>query len=119
MKALSNIRNLQLLSLILGAVGLADSLYLWWTKITKTVIVCGVGECDVVNASPYASLFGIPVAALGAVGYAALLIAALWALAAKENAPTWLTDARFLLSCGGLFFAAYLTGIEVFVLHAI
>ena len=119
MKVFSNLRNLQILSIVLAAIGLADSLYLWWTKITKTVIVCGVGECDLVNASPYASLLGVPVAAIGAVGYAALLVAALWALLARDNAPPWLANARFVLASGGLFFAAYLTGIEVFVIHAI
>jgi uncharacterized membrane protein len=113
------IRNLQILSAALAAIGLADSLYLWWTKVSKTEIICGVGECDVVNASPYASLLGIPVAAIGAAGYAALLLLALWAFMAKARAPDWLTDARFYLASGGLFFAAYLTGIEIFVIHAI
>ena len=118
MKLLSSLRNLQILSIVLSAIGLADSLYLWWTKITKTVIICGVGECDVVNASPFASLLGIPVAAIGAAGYGALLVAALWALLARDNAPPWLTNARLVMASGGLFFAAYLTGIEAFVLHA-
>ena len=118
MKLLSSVRNLQILSIILSAIGLADSLYLWWTKITKTVIICGVGECDVVNASPYSSLLGIPVAALGAAGYGALLVAALWAVLARDNALPWLTNARLVMASGGLFFAAYLTGIEAFVIHA-
>ena len=118
MKIFSSLRNLQILSIVLSAIGLADSLYLWWTKITKTVIICGVGECDVVNASPFASLLGIPVAAIGAAGYAALLVAALWALLARDNAPPWSTNARLVMASGGLFFAAYLTGIEAFVIHA-
>ncbi len=119
MKFLRELRSLQILSLVLSAVGLADSLYLWWSKVSKTELICGIGECDLVNASPYALLLGIPVAAIGAAGYAALLLLALWALVSKDNAPAWLTDVRFYLACGGLFFAAYLTGIEVFVIHAI
>jgi uncharacterized membrane protein len=117
MKIFSNLRNLQILSVVLSAIGLADSLYLWWTKVAQSHIVCGVGDCDLVNASPYSSLLGIPVAALGAAGYGALLIAALWALIARDDAPTWLTNARFAFASAGLFFAAYLTGIEAFVLH--
>jgi uncharacterized membrane protein len=81
--------------------------------------MCGVGDCDLVNASPFASLLGVPVAAIGAAGYSVLLIAALWALFARDNAPAWLTNARLIMASGGLFFAAYLTGIEVFVIHAI
>jgi uncharacterized membrane protein len=119
MKLFRNLRNLQILSLVLAAIGVADSAYLWWTKLSHTEIICGVGECDVVNASPYASLLGIPVAALGVAGYGALLIAAVWVLVRIIKAPTWMPNARFLMACGGLFFAAYLTAIELFVIHAI
>jgi uncharacterized membrane protein len=119
MKSLHSQKNLQIISVLLALVGLLDSLYLWWTKISKSQIICGVGECDVVNASPYASLLGIPVAAIGAVGYAVLLLAALWALIATENAPEWLLNARLGMASAGLFFAAYLTVIEIFVIHAI
>ncbi len=119
MRFFQSLRNMQILSIVLSAIGLADSIYLWWTKMTHTVIMCGVGDCDLVNASPYSSLLGIPVAALGAAGYAALLVAAVWALIAKDNAPTWLTSGRILMASGGLFFAAYLTAIEIFVIHAI
>lgn len=118
MKFFSNARNLRILSAVLAAIGLADSLYLWWTKINKTTIVCGVGDCDLVNASPYSMLLGIPVAALGAAGYSVLLVAALWALVARDKAPAWLTNTRFTMASIGLFFAAYLTGIEAFVLYA-
>lgn len=118
MKIFSNVRNLRMLSAGLAAIGLVDSLYLWWTKINKTTIVCGVGDCDLVNASPYSMLLGIPVAALGAAGYSALLTAALWTLIARDAAPAWLTNARLALASVGLFFAAYLTGIEAFVLYA-
>jgi uncharacterized membrane protein len=118
MKIFASLRNLQILSVVLAAIGLADSLYLWWTKVAQTHIVCGVGDCDLVNASSYSSLLGVPVAALGAAGYGALLVAALWALFARDNAPAWLTNARLGMASGGLFFAAYLTGVEAFILHA-
>ncbi len=112
-------RNLQILSAVLAAIGLADSAYLWYTKLTHTAIMCGVGECDAVNASPYASIAGIPVAALGVAGYAALLILAVWALAAPESAPYWVTDLRLFAAILGFLFAAYLTALELFVIHAI
>jgi uncharacterized membrane protein len=118
MKLFSHLRNLHILSAILAAIGLADSLYLWWSKVAQSHIVCGVGDCDLVNASPYSLLLGIPVAALGAAGYSALLLGALWALRARDDAPAWLLNARFAMASVGLFFAAYLTGIEAFVLHA-
>ncbi len=112
------LRRWQLLGAMLALAGLIDSIYLWSFKWGGQLI-CGIGECDVVNTSPYAMLLGIPVAAIGAAGYAALLAFALWAFVARDNAPMWLTDARLAFAGIGLFFAAYLTGIEVFVLHAI
>ncbi len=118
MRFLRELKNLYLLSIVLAAVGLGDSLYLWWTKVGQVTIICGVGDCDVVNASPYSALLGVPVAAIGALGYAALLATAGWAFVARENAPPWLPTARLVLASGGLFFAAYLTGIEAFVIHA-
>ncbi len=112
------VRRWQFVSAGLALVGLADSIYLWSSKLGAPLI-CGVGSCDVVNASPYAVLFGVPVAAIGAVGYAALLVLALWAARENSSAPEWLIDVRLLLAFGGVAFSAYLTAIEVFVLHAI
>ncbi len=119
MAILRELRNLKMLGAVLALVGLLDSLYLWWTKISQSQIICGVGECDVVNSSPYAYLFGIPVAALGALGYGTLLVLVLWDLLAPDTAPYWLTDLRLFFAALGFLFAAYLTGLELFVIHAI
>jgi uncharacterized membrane protein len=119
MKALNQLKNLQILSALFAAAGVGISLYLFYTKISRSSILCTPGsECDAVNASSYSMLLGIPVSAIGAVGYAAILALALWALFARDNTPTWLSNARLALASGGLFFAVYLTGIEAFVLHA-
>ena len=119
MRKYLTLRNLQIASAVFALIGLIDSLYLWYSKVSKTEIICTPGsECDVVNASSFSMLLGVPVAALGAAGYAALLALALWALFKSDNAPAWLGKARLALASGGLFFAAYLTGIEAFILHA-
>ncbi len=109
-------RRWPLISAALALLGLAVSIYLWTSKLGAPLI-CGVGSCDVVNASPYSELLGVPVAAIGAVGYAALLALALWAW--RGSAPEWLIDVRLLLAFGGVAFSAYLTAIEVFVLRTI
>ena len=64
-------------------------------------------DCGVVNHSPYAVMFGVPVAAIGIAGYA--LIAAL----------AWLRLRGVLLLAvlAGLGFAAHLTNIEAHVLE--
>ena len=119
MKFFEQPKNLQILSVLMALVGLLDSFYLWYTKVANNQFICGIEGCDIVNASQFSVLLGIPVAAIGAGGYAALLALALYALVVKDNAPTWLTNARFLLASGGLFFAGYLTVLEVLVIHAI
>jgi uncharacterized membrane protein len=75
---------------------------------------CDIGEtfnCDIVNRSEYSSLFGIPVALIGVLGYAAL--AGLATVYRKRH------DTPLLLLSGaaaGLAFALYLTYIEARVL---
>ena len=119
MKPLDRLRTLQILNAALSIAGLGISLYLFYTKISKSTILCTPGsECDAVNASPYSMLLGVHVSLIGAIGYAALLIFALWAFFGRDTVPTWLSNARLAFASGGLFFAAYLTGIEAFVLHA-
>ena len=64
-------------------------------------------DCGVVNHSPYALVYGVPVAAIGIAGY--LLIGVL----------AWFRMRGLLLLAvlGGLGFAAYLTHIEAHVLE--
>ncbi len=112
------LRRWQIASAALALVGLADSLYLWSAKLGAK-LVCEVGDCDVVNASPYASLFGIPVAVIGAAGYALLLALALWSVYQGEETPAWLVDVRLLLAFGGVLFSVYLSAVEVFILRTI
>ena len=75
---------------------------------------CEIGEnfnCDIVNRSQYSTLFGIPVAFIGMLGYGAL---AALATVYREN-----RDAPILMfggSVAGLAFALYLTYIEAYVL---
>jgi len=68
-------------------------------------------NCDIVNRSDYSELAGIPVAAIGVAGYAALfLLSTFWK--ARSETPTRLVAA----ATAGLVFALYLTYIEAFKL---
>ncbi len=80
----------------------------------STTHFCDVGEkfnCDIVNRSEWSTIMGIPVAAIGVIGYATLLLLA----TVYRSRPA--TPLRLLLATGlGLVFALYLTYIEGFVL---
>jgi uncharacterized membrane protein len=68
-------------------------------------------NCDIVNRSEYSTLMGIPVAAIGVAGYAALLaLATMWR--SRVETPNRLLGASLV----GLAFALYLTYIEAYEL---
>jgi vitamin-K-epoxide reductase (warfarin-sensitive) len=75
---------------------------------------CDIGEtfnCDIVNRSEYSSVFGIPVALIGMLGYAALAgLATVYR--DRHDTPAML----FGGAAAGLAFALYLTYIEGHVL---
>jgi uncharacterized membrane protein len=106
---------------ILSVVGLGVAIYLTFIETTNAKAVCGpVGDCNAVQASPFAKLFGfLPVGLLGALGYVAILVA--WALGRKgrgrlaQLAPV----AIFGMALFGVLFSIYLTYIELFVIHAV
>jgi uncharacterized membrane protein len=62
---------------VLALVGLVVAGYLAHVEITQTKAVCGpVGECNIVQASEYARILGVPIAVLGLLNYVAVLL--LW-----------------------------------------
>jgi uncharacterized membrane protein len=106
-------------SFILACLGFLDSLYLLIYKLTGNTAMCiGNGGCHDVNFSPYSMIGRVPVSAFGI--FAFLVISAILLLEgrftlAKENGPL----AIFGISLAGVAFTAYLTWLEIFVIHAI
>src|SRR5258708_16818457 len=81
---------------------------------TSKTAYCDIGEtfnCDIVNRSEYSSVFGMPVALIGMLGYAAL---AGLATVYRERRET--PALLFCAAAAGLAFALYLTYIEARVL---
>ncbi len=102
-------------------IGLVIAGYLAYVETTATAAVCGpVGDCNRVQQSEYARLFGLlPIGVLGVLGY--LVILGLWAwqrFGPRElSARTlWLLP---LTGFGGTLFSIYLTFLEPFVIAAI
>ena len=106
-------------SIILSILGLVDSIYLAWIKLANATAACaGIGDCESVNNSPYAEIAGIPIAVLGAGAYLLMISLLLMEPRAefwKENSPLIV----FGLSLVGVLYSAYLTYVEVAILHAI
>jgi uncharacterized membrane protein len=100
--------------LALAIVGLAVAGYLTALKLGGTqAFLCRDGSgCDVVQASRYSLLLGVPTAAWGAAVYLAIAV-----LAAMPRTPRrW--QAAFMLASGAVAFSLYLTCISIFVIGA-
>ncbi len=106
-------------SLILTGIGLVDSLYLVWIKITSSTAMCfGVGDCEAVNTSVYSTIHGIPIALFGALAYAAILGSMLLEPRADFFAE-WGPLIAFGVAFAGTLYSIYLTYIELAVLHKV
>jgi uncharacterized membrane protein len=105
---------------LLSLTGLFVSAYLYLYKIGRIgALACGTGGCETVQQSPWSRFAGIEVSLIGLVGYAGLLVVSLAALQpalADRRGPATLL---LLLAAGGVAFTAYLTYLELFVIHAI
>ena len=110
---------LRSIAFVTTVVGLLDSIYLSYIKLTHTEAFCaGIGECDIVNTSPYSEIAGIPMALLGAGAYVALVIL----LIVEGRRGFWKNNSLLIffgITLIGLLYSAYLTYIEVAVLNAI
>lgn len=105
---------------VAAVIGLLDSIYLSYVKITQTPIYCtpGLGHCETVNASRWSEIWGIPVAIFGIMAYFVVIL-----ILILGNHVKWINNYQnFLLfgvSFSGFLFSLYLTYIELFVLHTI
>ncbi len=106
---------------ILALIGLGVAGYLAYVETRQVAAVCGpVGDCNAVQASPYARLFGVlPIGVLGALGYVALLAAWLWGRYGRGRLAELAPLAVFALALFGVLFSLYLTYLEPFVIRAV
>ncbi len=106
---------------ILCVIGLGVSIYLTFVEVTHSNAICGpVGDCNAVQSSPYAKLFGfLPIGLLGAIGYIAILAAWLWRRLRHDSLANIAGPAMYGMALFGTLFTIYLTYLELFVIHAV
>lgn len=107
-------RALRGLLAVLAAAGVAISAYLAYSHLSGVAPACvgGSAGCESVQTSRYSEVLGVPVALLGVVGYAAMLLAA---LVRDERAAVFGAFVALI----GVLYSAYLTYLELFVIRAI
>lgn len=108
------------LQLIFVVVGIGIAGYLTYIKLFAIEPYCaGVGNCEAVQSSPYAELLGVPVAIWGLLTYLALLGLLLVKRSDWRGLGHLAGMATFLVTMVGVIFSAYLTYLELAVIHAI
>ena len=104
---------------LLALVGLLVSLYMLAYGLGLTGdVMCGLGDCERVQNSPYAWVGPIPVSALGVVGYLALMVVSLLGLQPPFQDSRAVAVALLGGGVVGVGLSAYLTYLEAFVIHA-
>jgi uncharacterized membrane protein len=105
---------------ILALAGLAVAFYLSHVELRKVEAICGpVGDCNTVQQSEYARLFGIlPVGVLGLVGFLAILIVWILRRWGSDRISSWAAVSMLGMTGFGTLFSVYLTFLEPFVIGA-
>jgi len=104
---------------ILALLGLLISLYMLAYAMGFTgPVVCGIGDCEAVQNSPYSRIGPVPVAGFGAVGYLVLLTLSFLGLRPTSVGSRLVPMGLLAGGIVGVAVGAYLTYLEAFVIHA-
>lgn len=111
-------KALGIISLVLSIAGIAVAGYLTYVHYNVGALVCGVGDCEIVQSSKYSQMFGIPIAIFGLLMYLAILALIIVRYTMEEWSDLASTGILVLLIAGTIY-AAYLTYLELEVIRAI
>ncbi len=105
---------------LLAILGIGVAAYLSYIEITSATAVCGpIGHCNEVQASPYAKILGIPVAVLGLINYAALIVLWFGVRAKNVTIAGWSAVLILAMTVFGVLFSIYLTYVELYLINAV
>ena len=105
---------------LLCVIGFGVAGYLAYVETAQVDAVCGpVGDCNTVQQSEYARLFGIlPIGVLGLAGYIAIFVAWLFARYANGYLSNLGSISILVMTASGTLFSIYLTFLEPFIIGA-
>ena len=104
----------------LSLAGIFVALYLLFYKLGIIGnLTCSIGSCETVNLSKWATFLGAPVAAWGVGFYIVMFALSLLSLQDRYVDSVGMSKTLTLVSASGVAFSAWLTYLELFVIHAI
>jgi uncharacterized membrane protein len=112
---------IDLLIPLLALLGIGVAGYLTYVETQAVQAICGpVGDCNAVQSSSYARLFGVlPVGILGLIGFAMILLAWLVGRLGRNKWSSYASLAMLGMALFGTFFSIYLTYLEIWVIEAV
>ena len=109
----------RMLAALVALVGLFVALYLALYKLGLIgTLACGVGSCETVQTSRWATLMGLPIAVWGVGFYLCVLALALAGTHDRFAESRAISTALMLLTGWGVVFSAWLTYLEAAVIDA-
>ena len=110
----------RMLTALVALVGLFVALYLALHKAGVIgTLACGTGGCETVQLSRWATFLGVPVANWGVAYYALVFGLAFAATTERWGNSPGLDFSLWALTGWGVLFSAWLTYLELFVIHAV
>lgn len=107
------------LILLLAFFGLADSIYLTQSELSGAPLICNIQNlsgCNIVAASQYSHLFGIPLAGYGVLFYGILFVLAALELVLFDQLVRRVLQVGAII---GVVASLYFTFVQVFFIGAL
>jgi uncharacterized membrane protein len=113
-------KKITIIAIVASIIGFIDSAYLTIIKFTHMPIYCtpGLGNCETVQNSQWSTIWGIPIALLGAIAYLVLILCFVF----EKRIPLLKQYSQYIVfgtTFFGFLFSLFLTYLELFVIHAI
>ncbi|MBI4062611.1 vitamin K epoxide reductase family protein [Candidatus Gottesmanbacteria bacterium] len=103
---------------ILSLAGIIIAIYVLQSFLRDAPIVCLNSGCELVRKNPASYILGIPVPAIGLIGYSVLAILA-FAKTTKDVNKRVISSLMLGIATFGAFFVTWFTYTELFVIRAV
>ncbi len=101
---------------VLAIIGILIAVYVTQSFLRKVGIICVSGGCELVRKSPASYLWGVPVPAVGLLGYSVI---AILAFLRTTNPAKGLLKGILGMTAFGVVFTSWFTYTELFVIKGV
>lgn len=103
---------------LLSLIGIIIAIYVLQSFVRSTPIVCLNSGCELVRKNPASYIVGVPVPAVGLIGYSMLALLAFLKTTKNANKHT-ISNLMLGIATFGVLFVSWFTYTELFVIRAV